>query len=62
MPGRLRDPRPFVPIPHMNPTLRAENMGPDGTVAELRRKAAEAGIVGRSRMRKDELISALRRH
>ncbi|PVU81636.1 Rho termination factor [Cellulomonas sp. WB94] len=34
----------------------------DWTVTELRRKAAEVGIAGRSRMRKSELISALREH
>jgi len=32
------------------------------SVADLRRKAAEVGISGRSRMRKSELISALRSH
>lgn len=62
MPGRLRDPRPFVQVPRSDEVPRAENTRPDETVAELRRKAAAAGIVGRSRMRKDELISALRRH
>jgi hypothetical protein len=30
------------------------------TVADLRRKAAQLGIAGRSRMRKSELISSLR--
>lgn len=30
------------------------------TVAALRERAAEAGIVGRSRMRKDQLVRALR--
>ena len=34
----------------------------DWTVADLRRRAAEIGISGRSGMRKDELISALREH
>ena len=32
------------------------------TVADLRRRAAEIGISGRSGMRKDELIWALREH
>jgi hypothetical protein len=32
------------------------------TVTDLRRKAAEAGVTGRSRMRKSELISSLRGH
>lgn len=30
------------------------------TAADLRRKAAEVGVTGRSRMRKSELISSLR--
>ena len=34
----------------------------DWTVADLRRRAAEVGISGRSGMRKDELVSALREH
>lgn len=34
----------------------------DWTVAELRRRAAEIGIAGRSSMRKAELVSALRNH
>lgn len=34
----------------------------DWAVTDLRRKAAEVGIAGRSRMRKNELISALRGH
>ena len=34
----------------------------DWTVADLRRRAAEIGISGRSGMRKEELISALREH
>jgi uncharacterized protein (TIGR02271 family) len=34
----------------------------DMTVAELRRRAREAGLAGRSRMRKKELVRALRRH
>ncbi|HEX5333306.1 MAG TPA: Rho termination factor N-terminal domain-containing protein [Cellulomonas sp.] len=32
------------------------------TVTDLRRKAAEVGVAGRSRMRKSELISSLRGH
>jgi hypothetical protein len=32
------------------------------TVADLRRKAADLGIAGRSTMRKSELVSALRHH
>ncbi|HEX7806046.1 MAG TPA: Rho termination factor N-terminal domain-containing protein [Cellulomonas sp.] len=34
----------------------------DWTVTDLRRKAAEVGVAGRSRMRKSDLISALRGH
>jgi uncharacterized protein (TIGR02271 family) len=34
----------------------------DMTVAELRRRAREVGLAGRSRMRKQELVRALRRH
>jgi len=34
----------------------------DRTVAELRRKAADVGIDGRSKMNKQELINALRNH
>jgi hypothetical protein len=34
----------------------------DWTKAELERRAAEIGIDGRSKMRKDELIDALRNH
>lgn len=39
----------------------AENL-PDRTVGELRERAKELGIKGGSRMRKDELIDALRNH
>lgn len=39
----------------------AENL-PGRTVGELRERAKELGIKGRSRMRKDELIDALRNH
>lgn len=34
----------------------------DWTVGDLRKKAADVGIAGRSRMRKSELIDALRSH
>jgi hypothetical protein len=34
----------------------------DRTVEELRRRAAELGIEGRSRTKKDDLIDALRHH
>ncbi|ACZ29905.1 conserved hypothetical protein [Xylanimonas cellulosilytica DSM 15894] len=34
----------------------------DWTVADLRKRAAEIGIEGRSKMKKGELVSALRNH
>jgi hypothetical protein len=34
----------------------------DWTVSDLRRRAGEIGIEGRSRMKKDELVKALRNH
>ncbi|MDR6863662.1 Rho termination factor N-terminal domain-containing protein [Phycicoccus sp. 3266] len=34
----------------------------DRTVAELRKRAAEVGIEGRSRMTKSQLVAALRNH
>lgn len=34
----------------------------DWTVDELRKRASELGVVGRSKMVKDELIDALRNH
>jgi hypothetical protein len=34
----------------------------DWNVTDLRRRAGEIGIEGRSRMKKDELIKALRNH
>ncbi len=34
----------------------------DWTVGDLRRRASEIGIEGRSSMKKDELIKALRQH
>ena len=34
----------------------------DWTVGDLRKRAGQIGIEGRSRMRKDELIKALRNH
>lgn len=34
----------------------------DRTVGELRKKAADVGIEGRSKMKKSELIKALRNH
>lgn len=44
----------------------AKDHGPavkdDRTVDELRERAAELGIEGRSKMDKDELIDALRNH
>ncbi len=39
----------------------AENL-PDRTLAELRDRAKELGIKGRSRMRKQQLIDAIRNH
>lgn len=35
---------------------------PERTVAELRQRAKEIGIKGRSRMAKDQLVDALRNH
>ena len=34
----------------------------DMTVAELRKRAAEIGIGGRSKMNKEQLVKALRKH
>ncbi|WP_125772684.1 DUF7218 family protein [Antribacter gilvus] len=34
----------------------------DWSVADLRKKAAEVGVAGRSRMKKDDLVDALRHH
>ena len=68
MPGRMRDPGPSVTGRTARETLRDE-LGrrdipsrADGswTVATLRARAAELGIKGRSRMRKRDLIKALR--
>ncbi|MGV8965424.1 MAG: Rho termination factor N-terminal domain-containing protein [Cellulomonas sp.] len=63
MPGRLRDPSPssLGRLVGASPP-RDEPSGPyeDWTLAELRRRAAVCGIAGRSRMRKDDLVRALR--
>jgi len=74
MPGRIRDPRPDARSslsqalrpdggstrePARHATTSAD--GYEGwTVDDLRRRAAEFGIEGRSTMRKDALIEALR--
>ncbi|MGV8976476.1 MAG: DUF7218 family protein [Cellulomonas sp.] len=69
MPGRLRDPGPSVKDARLDEALREDGNSKEKsaridewTVSDLRRKAAEVGITGRSRMRKSELISALREH
>jgi len=48
----MRDPGPGVDLRRLE----------EWTVDALRRRAAELRIGGRSRMRKDELIAALRAH
>jgi hypothetical protein len=50
--------------PHMHPSQKGGKAAnyEDWTVDELREKAAEIGIEGRSKMKKDELIDALRNH
>lgn len=68
MPGRMRDPGPSVTALAARASRRGEAGRRDGpvgadeswTVATLRARAAEQGIKGRSRMRKRELIEALR--
>lgn len=68
MPGRMRDPGPRVKDAQLGEAVRGEvgrrggtsGVYEDWTVDDLRRRAAEIGIAGRSRMRKDELIDALR--
>ncbi|MCC2309138.1 Rho termination factor N-terminal domain-containing protein [Cellulomonas chengniuliangii] len=73
MPGRIRDPRPDTRA-RLSEALRRDgdstqeparnSTSTDGyegwTVDNLRRRAAEVGIEGRSTMRKDALIEALR--
>lgn len=50
--------------PHMHPSRKGGEAAryEDWTADELREKAAEIGIEGRSKMKKDELIDALRNH
>lgn len=68
MPGRMRDPGPSVAALAAQANLRGELRRHDNTsgadeswtVAALRARAAALGINGRSRMRKRELIEALR--
>lgn len=68
MPGQMRDPGPAAHGERLAAALRAvppADRAPDGRleewpVAALRKRASETGIEGRSRMRKDELIRALR--
>ncbi|WP_242511238.1 Rho termination factor N-terminal domain-containing protein [Pengzhenrongella frigida] len=64
----MRDPGPAAHGERLAAALRAApqadraDAGPleDWTMASLRERASETGIEGRSRMRKDELIRALR--
>jgi len=58
VPGRMRDPGPRVGAPRLDGEVR--DAYDDWTIGDLRRRAAEVGIEGRSRMRKDDLIKALR--
>jgi len=61
MPGRLRDPRLTSTSSGLGPrTPNSARPYEDWTVAELRRQAAELGIRGRTALRKDALIAALR--
>jgi hypothetical protein len=69
MPGRLPDPGPRARAAMASARADAEvpatdqhPSGPyeDWTVDELQRRASQLGIEGRSAMRKDELIAALR--
>lgn len=72
MPGPLRDPSPRA-LRRLDRGLVDRGLGgaadpestadeyADWSVAELRRRAAELGVVGGSRMRRDELVAALRR-
>ena len=70
MPGRLPDPGPRARAAMASATGDAEvaasgerPSGPyeDWTVDELQHRATQLGIEGRSSMRKDELIAALRK-
>ena len=54
----MRDPGPRVGAPRLDGEVR--DAYDDWTISDLRRRAAEVGIEGRSRMRKDDLIKALR--
>ncbi|WP_407342411.1 hypothetical protein [Pengzhenrongella phosphoraccumulans] len=58
----MRDPGPSATADRLAEALQCEPAGrlEDCSLAELRRRAAAAGIVGRSRLRKDELVRALR--
>lgn len=49
--------------PDRDPARKGGEAAPyeDWTVADLRKRAAEVGVEGRGRMRKAELIAALRR-
>lgn len=60
MPGRIPDPR-IKDLSALDSLRDGGASYEDWSVDRLRHRAAELDIPGRSRMRKDELIAALRR-